>query len=151
MVPHLVDGQNATADHLCLGGDKGGHHQSGAITEAQARLNIESLQKRTSQGHTHVHAHTRITAQQPLCTLQQTSLRPSFGEAAGAEAHGSSKPKAAPTGPSGNTPTPVSGQPDQYAPPASTWKCLVWPGVADTETFFLPRMVLIVELFPTLG
>lgn len=32
-----------------------------------------------------------------------------------------------------------------------TWKCLVWPGVADTDTFLLPMMVLMVELLPTLG
>jgi len=32
-----------------------------------------------------------------------------------------------------------------------TWKCFVLPGVADTGTFFIFSMLLIVELLPTLG
>ena len=31
------------------------------------------------------------------------------------------------------------------------WKCLVLPGVAETETFFSPMSALIVEDLPTLG
>jgi hypothetical protein len=31
------------------------------------------------------------------------------------------------------------------------WKCLVFPGVEETETFFAPIKALIVEDFPTLG
>ena len=52
MVPHLVDGQDATADHLSLGGDEGGHDQTWAVTEAQARLHIQSL---NIDKHTHTH------------------------------------------------------------------------------------------------
>lgn len=33
----------------------------------------------------------------------------------------------------------------------NTWKCFVRPGVADTDTFLSPRIVLMVELLPTLG
>ena len=32
-----------------------------------------------------------------------------------------------------------------------TWKCFVRPGVADTGTFFVCRIALMVELFPTFG
>lgn len=32
-----------------------------------------------------------------------------------------------------------------------TWKCLVFPGVDDTETFLYCNKELIVELFPTFG
>lgn len=31
------------------------------------------------------------------------------------------------------------------------WKCLVWPGVEETETFFSPSSALIVDDLPTLG
>jgi hypothetical protein len=31
------------------------------------------------------------------------------------------------------------------------WKCFVFPGVEETETFFEPIKALIVEDFPTLG
>lgn len=31
------------------------------------------------------------------------------------------------------------------------WKCLVLPGVEETETFFAPTRELIVEDLPTLG
>ena len=34
---------------------------------------------------------------------------------------------------------------------AGTWKCLVCPGVAETETFLFRKIVLMVELLPTLG
>lgn len=34
---------------------------------------------------------------------------------------------------------------------SNTWKCFVRPGVADTDTFLFPRIVLMVELLPTLG
>lgn len=43
------------------------------------------------------------------------------------------------------------GNPEAEAAEINTWKCLVWPGVADTDTFLLPMMVLIVELLPTFG
>jgi hypothetical protein len=33
----------------------------------------------------------------------------------------------------------------------SVWKCLVFPGVAETETRLPPRRALIVDDFPTLG
>lgn len=49
VVSHLINGQNSTADHLSLGGDKGGHDQTGAVTEAQARLHIQGLQHRWRQ------------------------------------------------------------------------------------------------------
>jgi hypothetical protein len=31
------------------------------------------------------------------------------------------------------------------------WKCFVFPGVADTDTFFSPIKELIVDDLPTLG
>jgi hypothetical protein len=31
------------------------------------------------------------------------------------------------------------------------WKCFVFPGVDDTDTFFAPTRELIVDDFPTLG
>lgn len=31
------------------------------------------------------------------------------------------------------------------------WKCFVFPGVAETETFLAPMRALMVEDFPTLG
>lgn len=34
---------------------------------------------------------------------------------------------------------------------SNTWKCFVRPGVAETDTFLFPRIVLMVELLPTLG
>lgn len=33
----------------------------------------------------------------------------------------------------------------------SVWKCLVFPGVAETETRFEPSRALMVDDFPTLG
>jgi hypothetical protein len=33
----------------------------------------------------------------------------------------------------------------------SVWKCLVFPGVAETETFFDPSKALMVDDLPTLG
>lgn len=40
---------------------------------------------------------------------------------------------------------------ERFKEQSCTWKCLVCPGVAETETFLSLRIVLMVELFPTLG
>ena len=66
MVPHLIDGQDAAADHLGLGGDEGGHHQTRAVTEAQARLHKQSLHtKQTNKQtkHTHTEQRSRVNQQ----------------------------------------------------------------------------------------
>lgn len=44
MVSHLIDGQDPRADHLSFSGDKRGHDQTWAVTEAQAWLHIQGLQ-----------------------------------------------------------------------------------------------------------
>lgn len=49
MVSHLVNGQNTTADHLSFSGNKRGHDQTGAVTEAQAWLHIQSLEREGNQ------------------------------------------------------------------------------------------------------
>ena len=43
MVPHLINRQDATADHLSLRGDKVGEDQPRAVTEHQAICHIEGL------------------------------------------------------------------------------------------------------------
>lgn len=49
MVSHLVNGQNPRADHLSFSGNKRGHDQTGAVTEAQAWLHIQSLEREGNQ------------------------------------------------------------------------------------------------------
>lgn len=44
MVSHLVDRQDPTTGHLCLGGHEGWHHQARAVTQAEAGLYVEGLQ-----------------------------------------------------------------------------------------------------------
>lgn len=43
MISHLVNREDSTANHLGFGRDKGRHHQAWAVTQAEARLYIESL------------------------------------------------------------------------------------------------------------
>jgi len=60
VVPHLVDGQDATADHLRLGGDEGGHDQTRAVAETQARLHKQGLHANThTQQRSRVNQHNR--------------------------------------------------------------------------------------------
>ena len=48
MVPHLVNGQNTTDDHLSLTRDKRGHDQAGTITQQQ-RLVYEQRLKNSKE------------------------------------------------------------------------------------------------------
>ena len=44
MVSHLVDGEDAADDHLRPGGDQGGKHEAGTVTEKQLLRDVESLE-----------------------------------------------------------------------------------------------------------
>ena len=43
MVPHLIDGEDPTADHFSLRGDKVGEDKTRAVTQHQAVTHIERL------------------------------------------------------------------------------------------------------------
>ena len=45
MVPQLVYGEDATAHHLRLGGEKGREDETGTITQHQVLTHIQSLQE----------------------------------------------------------------------------------------------------------
>ena len=44
VVSHVVDGQDSGDDHLGLGGNEGGKHESRAIAEQQLTRDVESLE-----------------------------------------------------------------------------------------------------------
>ena len=44
MVSHLVDGEDATDDHLRPGGDQGGKHEARTVTEEQLLRDAEGLE-----------------------------------------------------------------------------------------------------------
>lgn len=44
VVSHLVDGENATDDHLRPGGDQGGEHEARTVTEKQPLRDVEGLE-----------------------------------------------------------------------------------------------------------
>lgn len=45
VVPQLVNGEDATADHLCLGGEEGGEHEARTVAQHQILTQIQSLQQ----------------------------------------------------------------------------------------------------------
>ena len=50
MVPHLIDREDATADHFSLRGDKVGEDKTGTVTQHQAVIHIERLDSEKERG-----------------------------------------------------------------------------------------------------
>ena len=50
MVPHLIDGEDATADHFSLRGDKVGEDKTRAVTQHQAVTHVKRLDSEKERG-----------------------------------------------------------------------------------------------------
>ena len=50
MIPHLIDGEDAIADHFSLRGDKVWEDKTWTITQHQAVTNIERLDSKEERG-----------------------------------------------------------------------------------------------------
>ena len=50
MVPHLINGEDATADHFSLRGDKVGEDKTRTVTQHQAVTHIECLDSEKERG-----------------------------------------------------------------------------------------------------